>query len=257
MVGGSNPPAATTHVCSIEVPAQLSGRHFDRHHVGRHRLALLGQLLSTHVSTIALQLLNEAALVERARKGERGAFDELVKRTYADTYTLAFRLTGNEHDARDVAQDVYVRAFRSLPRFRGEARVSTWLYRITANCAATTLSRNSKRRHAILDDGAAVADTSMASDPFHQTQVREEQTAVEALLLELPPRMRAVVVLRDVYELSHEDIARELGISETAAKVRLHRARRKLRDLLAERGNALGFTGVETGDGDFSAESRF
>ena len=207
-------------------------------------------------SVIGLQLLKESALLERAKKGERGAFDELVRRTYADTFTLAYRLTGNEQDARDVTQDVYVRAFRSLSRFRGEARVSTWLYRITANCAATTLSRNSKRRHESIDDGVQVADKSAGADPHQQATLREEQSAVEALVLTLPPRMRAVVVLRDVYELSHEDIARELGITETAAKVRLHRARRKLRDLLAEHGNALGLNMVEHGDGDFSAESR-
>ena len=71
--------------------------------------------------------------------------------TWASTYTLAFRLTGNEEDALDVAQETYLRAFRGLPRFRGEARFSTWLYRVTANCASNHLSRSWRSRHDQLD----------------------------------------------------------------------------------------------------------
>ena len=74
-----------------------------------------------------------ADLIAAAQDGDRGAFDELVRRTYADTYTLAYRLTGNEEDARDVAQEAYLRAYRAIKRFRGDAQFSTWLYRITAN----------------------------------------------------------------------------------------------------------------------------
>src|SRR5213593_2272744 len=117
--------------------------------------------------------LDQAELVAAAKDGDRSAFDELVRVTYADTYTLAYRLTGDEEDARDVVQESYLRAYRGLKRFRGDAA-----------------------------------------------------------LRRLPPRLRAVVVLRDVYDLPHEAIADELGISESAAKVRLHRARRKLRERL-------------------------
>ena len=76
-----------------------------------------------------------ADLVVAGRGGDRSAFDELVRATYADMYTLAYRLTGNEEDARDVVQDAFLRAYRGLRRFRGDARFSTWMYRITANCA--------------------------------------------------------------------------------------------------------------------------
>src|SRR5207302_1202750 len=88
-----------------------------------------------------------AELVARAKSGERSAFDELVRETYADTYALAFRLTGNEDDACDVLQDAYLRAYRSLKRFRGEAAFSTWMYRITANCATTHMVRRGRARH--------------------------------------------------------------------------------------------------------------
>src|ERR1043166_1010223 len=81
------------------------------------------------------------ALVDAAQRGSRPAFDEIVRRTYVDTYTLAVRLTGNEEDARDVVQDAYLRAWKGLRRFRGDAKLSTWLYRITANTAYTHVKK--------------------------------------------------------------------------------------------------------------------
>src|SRR5205085_11161725 len=106
-----------------------------------------------------------ADLVAAAKTGDRTAFDELVRATYADAYTLAYRLTGNEEDARDVVQDAYLRAYKGLRRFRGDAQFSTWLYRITANCAATALARRSKNSHDDLDDDDAVADERRDYDP--------------------------------------------------------------------------------------------
>src|SRR3712207_5632387 len=87
-----------------------------------------------------------AELVTAAQGGDRNAFDELVRRTYMDTFTLARRLVGNEEDAKDVVQDAYLRAYRSINNFRGDAQFSTWMYRITANCASTHLSKRSRRR---------------------------------------------------------------------------------------------------------------
>src|SRR4029450_8853382 len=96
-----------------------------------------------------------AELVTAAKDGDRSAFDALVRATYADAYTLAYRLTGNEEDARDVVQDAYLRAYKGLKRFREEAQFTTWLYRITANCASTTLARRTKNSHEDLDDEGA------------------------------------------------------------------------------------------------------
>lgn len=173
-----------------------------------------------------------ADLVAAARDGDREAFDELVRVTYASTYTLAYRMTGSEDDARDVVQEAYLRAYRGLRRFRGDARFSTWLYRITANCAATHLGRRARHRHDELDDATPVADTSPDRDPQLRADADDLRQRLQVALAELPPRLRAVVLLRDVYDLPHEAIAAELGISESAAKVRLHRARNKLRDRL-------------------------
>jgi RNA polymerase sigma-70 factor (ECF subfamily) len=173
-----------------------------------------------------------AELVTAAVAGDRSAFDELVRATYAETYTLAFRLTGNEEDARDVVQDAYLRAYKGLKRFRGDAAFSTWLYRITANCASSYLVRNSRHRHDVLDDDAQLFDERPEADPVARATASLDREVVTAALHDLPPRLRAVVVLRDVYDLPHEAIAAELGITEAAAKVRLHRARRKLRERL-------------------------
>ncbi|MEQ1785448.1 MAG: RNA polymerase sigma factor [Acidimicrobiales bacterium] len=176
-----------------------------------------------------------AHLVTAARDGDRAAFDELVRATYAESFTLALRLTGNEEDARDVVQEAYIRAFRGLSRFRGDAQFSTWMYRITANCANTHLSKRNKHRHEVLDEANPIADDRPSADPQLQADASALRLRLTDALADLPPKLRQVVVLRDIYDLPHEAIAAELGISETAAKVRLHRARKKLREDLFPR----------------------
>jgi len=183
-----------------------------------------------------------AALVSRAQAGDDQAFEELVTATHVETYTLARRLTGNDEDARDVVQEAYLRAYRSIGRFRGEARFTTWMYRITANCASTYVGRRRRHRHDELVEDLVVVDTDPELDPVAQADASDLRVRVAAALEELPPKLRAVVVLRDVYDLPHDAIAAELGISTSAAKVRLHRARRKLKERL--------FPGREDGDLD-------
>lgn len=168
-------------------------------------------------------------LVEASRHGDTAAFGELVRRTSAETYVLARRLVSDEEDARDVVQEAYLRAYRSIGKFRGDAQFSTWLYRITANCASTHLGRRRRHRHDELDDDADVADTKPEHDPTLAADASMLRQRLEAAIADLPARLRAVVVLRDIYDLNHAEIADQLGISESAAKVRLHRARRRLR----------------------------
>jgi len=181
---------------------------------------------------------NIEELAAAAKAGSRPAFDELVKLTHAETFTLALRLTNNAEDAADVVQEAYLRAFRSMDRFRGDAKFTTWLYRITANCASTQLTKRGRHRHSELDDEMVLAD------PRHDLEARVDNAAereqIALALAELPEGLRAVVVLRDIYDLPHEAIARELGITEVTAKVRLHRARKRLRDQLAPRREGVG-----------------
>lgn len=182
-----------------------------------------------------------AALVLAARGGDRRAFDEIVRATHAGTYALALRLTADTEDAKDVVQEAYLRAYRGLRRFRGEASFTTWLYRITANCAATHLARRNRHRHDDLDaDGHDIRDDRVDVDPHARAEAALLRSRVSTALETLPPRLRAVVVLRDVYDLPHQAIAAELGITEAAAKVRLHRARVRLRAQLFPTRGELG-----------------
>lgn len=180
------------------------------------------------------------ALVDAARAGDRTALDDLVRETYGGTYTLAYRLTGNEDDARDVVQDAYLRAYKGLRRFRGDAQFTTWLYRITANCSANLLAKRAKHRTETLADDEPVIDLRPEIDPEQRLAASDDRDRIAAALAQLPWRLRQVIVLRDIYDLAHGAIAKELGITEAAAKVRLHRARRRLRDLLAAEGTEAG-----------------
>lgn len=169
----------------------------------------------------------DPAVVLAARGGDRRAFDDLVRQTHRHVYTLALRLTADAEDARDVTQDVYLRAFRALPRFRGDAQFETWLHRIAVNCALSARARGARHRHEPLEaqrEAPVVADTTGDRHELRDT--------IETAIASLPPRLRAVLVLRDIYDLPHDEIAAELGISVNAAKIRLHRARRRLRGTL-------------------------
>ncbi len=205
----------------------------------------------------------------RARGGDRQALEPLVRATYPDAYGLALRLLGDEHDARDAVQEAFARALHGIRRFRGDAAFTTWLHRITANCAADVLARRARTAHQDLDTLApehqrALTDTRLEHDPERRSFQRADRDRLVAALQALPARLRAVVVLRDVYDMSHEAISAELGITVAAAKVRLHRGRRRLREDLyavAESSGAhveaAGGTCSDTSDtSDTSGEAR-
>ena len=176
-----------------------------------------------------------APVVAAACAGDREAFDELVRLTYRDTLQLARRLAGNEQDARDIVQDAYLRAYRGLRRFRGDSRFRTWLFRITVNCASSHASRDRRHRHDQLPaehQAGVVGMLTEGADVEGRAATLSLRADLEAALGALPPKLRAVVVLRDIYDMSHDAIAAELGISQAAAKVRLHRAREQLRERL-------------------------
>jgi len=175
----------------------------------------------------------DSELVAQAKAGDRDAFRALVERTQADIYRLALRITSNEDDAGDVVQETYLRAYRGLRRFRGDAQFATWLYRITFNVASTVVTRGRRRRTDDIDDpehGVEVIDLRPENQPETHVDRAQLRSSVREALTRLPPKLRAVVVLRDIYDLPHREIAEVLDISESAAKVRLHRARNQLRN---------------------------
>jgi len=174
----------------------------------------------------------ERELIDRARRGDRAAFAALVRAHQDEVYTLARRLVGDPHLASDVAQEALIRAWRALPNFRGDSRLSTWLYRITVNTAWTHKKRAKRHAAASIDDLHDLAAPEDSTHPVFAGETMELRGRLKRALDRLPVPQRQVVVLKDVYGWSHAEISRAMGISETAAKVRLHRARARLaRDL--------------------------
>lgn len=173
--------------------------------------------------------LDADSFVVQFRSGDRAAFAGLVRLTTPATYTLALRLVADPDDARDVVQETYLRAYRGLRSFRGDASVTSWLHRITTNCALDLLARRTRHRHDDLDCAADLVDTHAETDPVLSTDAALLRDHLSAALVGLPDTLRSVIVLRDIYELSHAELARRLDITEAAAKVRLHRARVELR----------------------------
>lgn len=175
--------------------------------------------------------LEEDDLVAAARDGEADAFAALVRSHRDEVFTLALRLVHDRELAADVAQEAFVRAWRSMPRFRADARFSTWMHRITVNTALTHLARRRSRHTEPLEAGR-IEPESDGLTPERAGAAAAVRPHLAAALGELSASLRSVVVLKDVYDWSHAEIAEHLGISVTAAKVRLHRGRKALRDLL-------------------------
>ncbi|MEA2058412.1 MAG: sigma-70 family RNA polymerase sigma factor [Actinomycetota bacterium] len=174
---------------------------------------------------------DDDGLVARARNGDVGAFGELVREHQNEVYTLALRMVSDRDLAYDVTQDAFVRAWRAIDRFRGDARFSTWIHRITVNTAFTHRERRKRTRADSLDENFREPE-SEAISPERAGESAEMRPHLESALAALPDTLGTVVVLKDVYDWSHADVAAELGISVTAAKVRLHRARKQLRSSL-------------------------
>lgn len=174
-------------------------------------------------------------LVDSAKEGDQEAMEELIRRTQVGVYTLAYRLVGNEEDARDVVQETYIRVVRNIKRFRGEAAFSTWLYRVTANAAYTLIAKRRRRAAESLDEMAETTEPPPDTAPGPEAQAisGDARDRLTGALARLSQSDRMVVVMKDIYGFPHEDIAAELDISVSACKVRLHRARKRLKDVLA------------------------
>jgi len=178
---------------------------------------------------VALDRLGEAALVEACLAGRAEAFDLIVERHRRDVYQLCYRFVPNHEDASDLSQEVFLRAFRALKKFRGQASLSTWLYRIGVNVCLNRLSLKVPR-HEPLDDRAHV-DTRSES-PADRLMRGEREGRVRLAVAQLPPKQRAALILRVYKELSHQEIATALGTSVGAAKANVFHALRNLKRLL-------------------------
>lgn len=182
-------------------------------------------------------------LVRRAGEGDEDAFAELVRLHEKKVYSLALRICGNREDAADAAQEAFLSAWRGLPNFRGEAGFSTWLYRLASNAAIDCLRRTGRQREeASLDDeGLRLDAVDGAPSPQTQAEGAELRQAVMDGLSQLSEDHRQALALRELQELSYEEISSALGVDIGTVKSRLSRARSALRKILLKNGNLSGY----------------
>lgn len=182
-------------------------------------------------------------LVRRAAGGDEDAFGELVELYQNKVYSLALRMCGSPEDAGDVAQEAFLAAWRGLPSFRGDAEFATWLYRLTSNAAIDYLRRTKHQRgEASLDDDTlrlTIRDS--APSPQKKAEGMELRQAVAAGMDRLHEGHRQALVLRELQELSYEEIAQVLDVDLGTVKSRISRARKALRKILLESGNLSGY----------------
>ncbi|MFP5297387.1 MAG: RNA polymerase sigma factor [Actinomycetota bacterium] len=172
-------------------------------------------------------------ILERCRNGDEGAWKELVEATYRDVYSLCLRILGDPDDASEATQDAYLKAWRGLKSFRGDSLFSTWLYRVATNAALSKhRSRKRRRSHEAGAEDEVLAQIPSAASTENAAGAKVELVALDQALSQLPEHYRSAVVLKDVYGLTIEEIAKELKCSETAAKVRIHRGRKRLKDIV-------------------------
>jgi len=192
---------------------------------------------------------SDAALVARAVNGDVAAFGVLVERYQRPMAALVARMTNNPDDVEDVVQELFVRAWKGLPRFRGEAQFSTWLYRIAVNTAIKYRSRNKNATVSLsaedlsggMESLQAPADAppSQGGDPFRAAQRKEREEVIRRAVLTLPEKQRTVVVLHYFEGHSCEEISKIVGCSLGTVWSRLHYACKRLKGIL-ETSEALG-----------------
>jgi RNA polymerase sigma-70 factor (ECF subfamily) len=194
---------------------------------------------------------DDQTLVQATLDGQRAAFDLIVERYRRSVYQVCFRFVGNHEDASDLAQDAFIRAYRALGKFKGDAALGTWLYRIAVNVSLNRLALK-RPPHESLDagldtrageGGGGAIDRRILEDtagerPDEPVMRAERAVLVKAAIARLPTKQRATLILRVYHELPHEEIAHVLGSSVGAVKANFFHALRNLKRLLS--GGPLG-----------------
>lgn len=183
---------------------------------------------------------NDHDLIARLKAGDQAAYAQLVDEHAGRIYRLALRMMGNEADAEDVLQETFLSAFKAIDRFEGRSSLSTWLYRIASNAALMRLRRNEPDQVSVdnpleRDDGEIIPRQffDFCCLPEEDLLRDEARAEMKRAVEELPPTLRSVFILRDIEGLSTEETANALGLSISAVKSRLMRARLKLRERLS------------------------
>ena len=184
---------------------------------------------------------DEAVLVERARKGELAAYDDLVRRYQERIYATVYHMTANHEDANDLAQEAFIKAFQALKTFKGGSSFYTWVYRIAVNKTINFLKQRKNRNQMSLDDLDLNAEhdpdlVALISEktPRREINIKELQEKLNAAMLKLSDAHRLVVTLHDVQGLSHEEIAKIMECNIGTVRSRLFYARQQLQAYLSD-----------------------
>jgi len=175
--------------------------------------------------------LDERSLVDASLAGRPGAFDLIVERHRRSVYQLCYRFVGNHDDASDLVQETFIRAFRGLRRFRAQASLATWLYRIGVNVCLNRVSAKALPSEPIAERQFVDAD---AESPAERILRAERGARVRAAIAQLPKKQRATLILRTYHELSHQEIADALGSTVGAVKTNFFHALANLKKLLGD-----------------------
>ena len=178
--------------------------------------------------------ISNSELVRKSQLGNKAAFEQLVIRHQDLVFSLAYKLTGNREMANDVAQEAFIRAWKAIEKFRGDSTFSTWIYRITVNTAWTLRKKAKKHNTLNIDDTYEPIVIDEKKDPELVAINSDLSSVLINALDKIPIEQRIIVELKNIEGRSHKEIADYLDISVTAAKVRLHRAHQKLRQILEE-----------------------
>ena len=197
-----------------------------------------------HAAFIGMTL-RERMLIRRLQKRDERAFEEMVRLYQHKVYNLVYRMLGSQEEAEDVAQEVFVTVFKAIDSFRGEAKFSTWLYRIAANHCKNRMKYLGRRFHKATGELNVAAEREMQDaqpsamrphidGPDAILEGLELERSVQAGIAQLDEEHRVLVILRDVEDLSYEEISSITGLELGTVKSRLHRARLQLKDHMAK-----------------------
>lgn len=173
--------------------------------------------------------ISDADLVRGSRKGDEDSYKQLVTRYENRVYWLAHHMVGNAESARDIAQDAFIRVFRNIERFDTSRKFYTWLYQIVTNLSIDHLRRSGRQKPIDFDALGGVVDSK--PEPGSHSAKAELRRRVEEVLNRLPPKYKAVLVLRDLQGFSCQEIAEIVGCNNATARWRLHRSRKLFKSL--------------------------
>jgi RNA polymerase sigma-70 factor (ECF subfamily) len=199
-----------------------------RYHYSRMEVADMDSLLPHEA--------DDAALVARAQSGDDHAFEELVRRYRNDVFALNYHFLRNREEAWDISQEVFIKAYRSLRHFRGEASIKTWLLRIAANRCKDVFKKRRLETVSFDDALDATQAPSALPGPDERTEARELGRAIDEAVAALPAKHRAAFVLREYDGLSYQEMAEVMQCNIGTVMSRLHHARRKLQNALVQMG---------------------